>query len=70
MSNSERRSDAEQHHRILEQMIPEEQVDDVLEVVDERSSRYTNRPSFSLPLMTSNFRRFNARYFLLQDLAD
>ncbi len=63
-------SDAEQHHRILEQMIPEEQVDDVLEVVDERSSRYTNRPSFSIPLMTSNFRRFNARYFSLKELAD
>lgn len=53
---------AEGHLRILEQIIPEEEMDEVLEVQDERSSRYTHRPSFSLPLMTNNFRRFNARY--------
>jgi hypothetical protein len=49
--------------RILAQIIPEEELDDVLEVADERSSKYTHRPSFSLPVMTNNFRRFNARYW-------
>jgi Integral peroxisomal membrane peroxin len=29
--------------------------------VDRRSSSYVQRPAFSLPLMTNNFRRFNAR---------
>lgn len=53
---------AESHLRILAQIVPEEEIDDVLEVENERSSRYTHRPSFSLPLMTNNFRRFNARY--------
>lgn len=29
--------------------------------VDRRSRKYVDRPTFSLPVMTSNFRRFNAR---------
>lgn len=53
---------ADSYFRILEQIVPEDELDDVLEEADERSSKYTHRPSFSLPLMTNNFRRFNARY--------
>ena len=47
--------------RLLQQVIPEEDVDDLDLAQDVRSSKYINRPSFSLPLMTNNFRRFNAR---------
>jgi len=48
--------------RLLQQVIPEEEVDELDLAPDVRSSKYINRPSFSLPLMTNNFRRFNARY--------
>lgn len=47
--------------RLLQQVIPEEEVDELDLPPDVRSSKYINRPSFSLPLMTNNFRRFNAR---------
>ena len=48
--------------RILQSMIPSEDVDNgTAEVVDRRSSMYVRRPAFSLPLMTNNFRKFNAR---------
>ncbi|KAK6362442.1 Peroxisome size and maintenance regulator [Exophiala oligosperma] len=52
--------------KILQQVIPAEDVDDDEEgesaiPVDHRSSKYVARPAFSLPLMTNNFRRFNAR---------
>ena len=47
--------------RLLQQVIPEEDVDELDLPQDVRSSKYINRPSFSLPLMTNNFRRFNAR---------
>ena len=47
--------------RLLQQVIPDEEVDDLDLPQDVRSSKYINRPSFSLPLMTNNFRRFNAR---------
>lgn len=49
--------------RLLQQVIPAEDIDDMTEgaPTDRRSSKYVARPSFSLPLMTSNFRRFNAR---------
>lgn len=50
----------EHYHRLLQQVIPTEDAD-VLETPDKRSSKYINRPGFSLPLMTTNFRRFNAR---------
>ena len=46
---------------LLQQVIPEEDVDELDLPQDVRSSKYINRPSFSLPLMTNNFRRFNAR---------
>ena len=48
--------------RLLQQVIPEEEVEELDLPQDVRSSKYINRPSFSLPLMTNNFRRFNARY--------
>ena len=48
--------------RLLQQVIPPEDAQEILDSQDERSTKYTTRPGFSLPLMTSNFRRFNARY--------
>ena len=33
--------------------------------VDRRSSKYVRRPAFSIPLMTNNFRKFNARSAIL-----
>ncbi|KAK4693003.1 hypothetical protein P7C71_g4308, partial [Lecanoromycetidae sp. Uapishka_2] len=48
--------------KLLQQVIPEEEVDELNLAPDVRSSKYINRPSFSLPLMTNNFRRFNARF--------
>lgn len=47
--------------RLLQQVIPTEDMGEVLEMPDKRSTKYINRPSFSIPLMTNNFRRFNAR---------
>ena len=50
--------------KILQQVIPSsEDLDDELDSspVDRRSSKYVSRPAFSLPVMTNNFRRFNAR---------
>ena len=48
--------------RLLQQIIPTEDFDEYGEVIqDKRSSKYIDRPGFSLALMTSNFRRFNAR---------
>lgn len=48
--------------RLLQQVIPDEDVEQLDSSPDVRSSKYINRPGFSLPLMTNNFRRFNARY--------
>lgn len=48
--------------RLLQQVIPAEEIEELDLPTDVRSSKYINRPSFSLPLMTNNFRRFNARY--------
>ncbi|MCJ1386303.1 hypothetical protein MMC17_009429 [Xylographa soralifera] len=47
--------------KILQQVIPGEGAENVEAEPDTRLSRYINRPGFSLPLMTVNFRRFNAR---------
>jgi hypothetical protein len=48
--------------RLLEQVIPKDVGDQETEYsADKRSSKRVARPSFSLPLMTNNFRRFNAR---------
>jgi len=47
-------------------VIPEGDVEDDSEPAeDKRSSKQAKRPAFSLPLMTNNFRRFNARYAAL-----
>ena len=57
--------------RLLQQVIPTEDVDENGEVIeDKRSSKYIDRPGFSLPLMTNNFRKFNARYDGLDPLFD
>ncbi|KAL8906097.1 MAG: hypothetical protein Q9207_002229 [Kuettlingeria erythrocarpa] len=48
--------------RLLQQVIPTEDIDEVLDLPpDKRSSKYIGRPGFSIPLMTNNFRRFNSR---------
>ena len=48
--------------RLLQQVLPPEDFDQPgEESSDKQSSKYVQRPGFSLPLMTSNFRRFNAR---------
>ncbi|KAI9892045.1 MAG: hypothetical protein M1814_002240 [Vezdaea aestivalis] len=46
--------------KLLQQIIPSD-ADDIFDSPDKRSTTYINRPGFSLPLMTNNFRRFNAR---------
>ncbi|KZF23589.1 Pex24p-domain-containing protein [Xylona heveae TC161] len=51
---------------LMKQIIPSDEIqDDIFETPGRKtpssSSSYENRPGFSLPLMTSNFRRFNAR---------
>ena len=51
--------------RLLQQVIPSEELDPPFEASPPpqggQSSKYVRRPGFSIPLMTSNFRRFNAR---------
>ncbi|KAI9813462.1 MAG: hypothetical protein M1827_004137 [Pycnora praestabilis] len=47
--------------KILQQIIPVEEMGDVVGGTDKQSSKYVTRPGFSLPLMTYNFRRFNSR---------
>ncbi|KIX05517.1 uncharacterized protein Z518_06389 [Rhinocladiella mackenziei CBS 650.93] len=50
--------------KLLQQVFPTEDVSDEFDSttpVDRLSSKYVSRPGFSLPLMTNNFRRFNAR---------
>ncbi|KAK4993441.1 Peroxisome size and maintenance regulator [Elasticomyces elasticus] len=46
---------------IMQQIVPSDIGEDGTEVEDERSRKYVDRPGFSLPLMSNNFRRFNAR---------
>ena len=54
--------DAYARDRLLQQVIPPEDIDSGAETpIDPRSSNYVQRPAFSLPLMANNFRRFNAR---------
>ena len=53
---------AKRRRRLLQQVIPPEDAQDILDSQDERATKNISRPGFSLPLMTSNFRRFNARY--------
>ncbi|KAL9100862.1 MAG: hypothetical protein Q9163_003806, partial [Psora crenata] len=47
--------------KLLQQVLPEEEIEELDLPPDVRSSKYISRPSFSLPMMTNNFRRFNAR---------
>ena len=48
--------------KLLERVIPTEDIEDgTLAASDPRPSRQIARPAFSLPIMTNNFRRFNAR---------
>ncbi|KAF2644083.1 Pex24p-domain-containing protein [Massarina eburnea CBS 473.64] len=53
---------------LLSSVLPSEKLDDddddehpAPHVVDRRSRKYVDRPNFSLPVMSSNFRRFNGR---------
>ncbi|EKG20405.1 Integral peroxisomal membrane peroxin [Macrophomina phaseolina MS6] len=46
---------------LLQQMIPAEDLDDAARPKDRRSRKYVERPGFSIPTMSYNFRRFNAR---------
>lgn len=50
--------------RLLQQMIPAEDLDDAARPKDRRSRKYVERPGFSIPTMSYNFRRFNARCVL------
>ncbi|KAK5135880.1 hypothetical protein LTR08_004529 [Meristemomyces frigidus] len=61
---------------IMSQVIPPEELSENEEDAaqdarrDKRSRKYVDRPGFSIPLMSSNFRRFNARVgiiFVLQN---
>ncbi|KAI9793458.1 MAG: hypothetical protein M1833_000744 [Piccolia ochrophora] len=47
--------------KLLQQLVPMDDLEQNQDTTDRRSSKYVSRPGFSLPLMTSNFRRFNAR---------
>ncbi|KAH7132660.1 integral peroxisomal membrane peroxin-domain-containing protein [Dendryphion nanum] len=47
---------------LLQQILPaQDYPDDAPTVKDRRSRAYVDRPSFSIPTMSSNFRRFNSR---------
>ncbi|KAI9693769.1 MAG: hypothetical protein M1822_003040 [Bathelium mastoideum] len=48
---------------LLQQVIPAQDLDSTDDATDKRSRKYIpiERPNFSLPLMSTNFRRFNAR---------
>jgi hypothetical protein len=55
---------AKRNGRLLQQVIPQDDADTTsLDSSQRPDTRYLQRPGFSLPLMTSNFRRFNARYY-------
>jgi len=47
--------------RLLQQIIPSGENEDDEGLKDRRSRKYVDRPQFSLPLMSRNFRRFNSR---------
>ncbi|KAI9656166.1 MAG: hypothetical protein M1829_000434 [Trizodia sp. TS-e1964] len=47
--------------KLLQQILPPEDLGHYADLPDERSSEMIEKPGFSLPLMTSNFRRFNSR---------
>lgn len=47
--------------RVLKQVVPPEDADNVAASRDLGPVNTSAKPAFSLPLMTNNFRRFNAR---------
>ncbi|KAI9037608.1 PEX28-32 family peroxisomal membrane protein [Aspergillus affinis] len=47
--------------KLLQQVIPAEDVDDESTSADRHAGADAKRPAFSLPVMANNFRRFNAR---------
>ena len=53
---------AKKRNRLLQQVIPVEERENAGTDANSRASKSIARPGFSLPLMTTNFRRFNARY--------
>jgi hypothetical protein len=54
---------------LLEQVFPQEAEDDGTPKKDRRSRQYVDKPQFSLPVMSANFRRFNARSVLHPSMA-
>lgn len=48
-------------HRLLQQVIPADDDEDDAQAGDKAFTTSPKKPAFSLPLMTNNFRRFNAR---------
>ncbi|MCJ1444121.1 MAG: hypothetical protein MMC23_004621 [Stictis urceolatum] len=52
---------AKRQARLLQQVIPTDDSSGGGSSYDDSASSYISRPGFSLPLMTNNFRRFNAR---------
>ncbi len=48
--------------RLLQQIMPIQDLQQATDYPDRRWKQDFNRPGFSLPLMTNNFRRFNSRY--------
>ena len=51
--------------RLLQQVLPSQDIPEGSSINDRRSRKYVDRPGFSLPVMSNNFRRFNARHVLL-----
>ena len=47
--------------RFLQQIIPGDEPQAAEELSDAQSSKDTRRPALNLPLLTNNFRHFNAR---------
>lgn len=55
--------------RLLQQVLPSQDIPEGSSIKDRRSRKYVDRPGFSLPVMSNNFRRFNARHVLLPTAA-
>ena len=51
--------------RLLQQILPSQDIPEDSSIKDRRFRKYVDRPGFSLPVMSNNFRRFNARHALL-----
>ena len=52
------------HFSILQQVLPKDDSPEVVGKVLSSSTKAPEKPNFSLPIMSNNFRRFNARYVL------